>query len=157
MSNGNANGYSAMAVYRVNEGTVIHETIDGETVVIDLSTGTYFSLRDSAAAVWECVVPGATPESAAAALAQRYDAPPEALRAAAEALLEELAREKLVVTTDAQVALVPPPADRSGERLPFRPPTLEKYTDMQDIILLDPVHHVDAAAGWPNVAQAESA
>jgi NAD(P)-dependent dehydrogenase (short-subunit alcohol dehydrogenase family) len=145
-----------MAVYRVNEGAVIHETIDGETVVIDLSTGTYFSLRDSAAAIWSCVVTGATAESAAAALGERYDASAEVLRAAAAELLEELARENLVVSNAGVIESLPAAAEPVAERLPFTRPVLEKYTDMQDIILLDPVHHVDAATGWPNVVSAES-
>ena len=144
-----------MAVYRVNEGAVIHETIDGETVVIDLSTGTYFSLRDSAAAIWSLVVTGTTAESAAVALAERYDGSPELLQAAAAELLEELARENLVVSTAGVIASLPPAAHADGERLPFTRPVLEKYTDMQDIILLDPVHHVDAATGWPSVVSGE--
>jgi Coenzyme PQQ synthesis protein D (PqqD) len=144
-----------MAVYRVNDGAVIHETIDGETVVIDLATGTYFSLRDSAAAIWSSVVNGATPESAAAALAERYDGTAETFRAAAAELLEELARENLVVATAGAIEMLPPGAQTAAERLPFSRPVLEKYTDMQDIILLDPVHHVDAATGWPNVVHAD--
>ena len=34
------------------------------------------------------------------------------------------------------------------ERLWFEAPSLEKYTDMQDLVLLDPVHEVDQT-GWP--------
>ncbi|MCU1244771.1 MAG: hypothetical protein JWN02_681, partial [Acidobacteria bacterium] len=30
-------------------------------------------------------------------------------------------------------------------------PRLERYTDMQEIILLDPVHKVDSQ-GWPHAA-----
>ena len=37
------------------------------------------------------------------------------------------------------------------ERAPFVTPRLERYTDMQDIILLDPVHKVDSQ-GWPHAA-----
>ena len=36
---------------------------------------------------------------------------------------------------------------------PFVPPTLEKYTDMQDLVLLDPVHEVDER-GWPHAQAA---
>src|SRR5438270_869701 len=32
--------------FRVNSPNVIHETIEGEVILIDLKTGTYYSLRD---------------------------------------------------------------------------------------------------------------
>ena len=43
------------------------------------------------------------------------------------------------------------PASPGSERLAFTPPKLERYTDMQEIILLDPVHKVDSQ-GWPRAA-----
>jgi hypothetical protein len=32
-------------------------------------------------------------------------------------------------------------------------PVLNKYTDMQDLLLLDPIHEVDER-GWPNSVEA---
>jgi hypothetical protein len=32
---------------------------------------------------------------------------------------------------------------------PYSPPKLSAYTDMQELLLLDPVHEVDDA-GWPS-------
>jgi hypothetical protein len=51
------------------------------------------------------------------------------------------------------------PAERPAERLnastgqsrQFVPPVLERYDDMEDLLLLDPVHDVDAQ-GWPQPA-----
>jgi hypothetical protein len=34
--------------------------------------------------------------------------------------------------------------------LAFTQPVLEVYTDMQDLLLLDPIHEVDEEAGWPS-------
>ena len=41
--------------------------------------------------------------------------------------------------------------DASGEKVAFEPPRLERYTDMKDYFLLDPIHEVDTA-GWPRPA-----
>jgi hypothetical protein len=38
----------------------------------------------------------------------------------------------------------------ASEMREFQPPVLESYSDMQDILLLDPIHEVDDKAGWPN-------
>ena len=32
---------------------------------------------------------------------------------------------------------------------PLAAPVLNKYSDMQDLLLLDPIHDVDEEAGWP--------
>jgi hypothetical protein len=34
-------------------------------------------------------------------------------------------------------------------RTPFMPPELEVFTDMKDLLLLDPIHAI-GEAGWPN-------
>jgi hypothetical protein len=43
------------------------------------------------------------------------------------------------------------PSQDVGERVPFVPPGFATFTDMQDIILLDPVHEVDTR-GWPHAS-----
>lgn len=66
------------------------------------------------------------------------------------ALVEELVTEGLLVTGEAAaVAPESPPAAPVGERPPFVRPILQKYTDMADLLLLDPIHEVDEQ-GWPH-------
>lgn len=140
--------------YNVNTPRVIHETIDEETIVIDLTTGSYFSLRDTAAAAWAQIVEGnGSPESLSQAVAAQYSADAAEVEAALRAFLEELQSEQLVVVS--QNGNKPPDSLPlpDGGRGPFTAPRVEKYTDMQDIILLDPVHNV-GASGWPDVAPA---
>jgi hypothetical protein len=36
----------------------------------------------------------------------------------------------------------------------FEPPLLEKFDDLQDLILLDPVHEVLEEEGWPHARSA---
>ena len=38
--------------YRVNEPGVIHQSIDGETVIINLDSGAYYSLDAVGAVIW---------------------------------------------------------------------------------------------------------
>jgi hypothetical protein len=42
------------------------------------------------------------------------------------------------------------PGDDVQGELPFVAPVLDKYTDMQELLLLDPIHEVDAS-GWPKL------
>jgi len=135
--------------HRVNSPNVIHETIEGEVILIDLKTGTYYSLRGVGAAIWQGVVAGADSEQIADEVLRRYDASNEQAADAVKSLIGELERESLVRTDDGNGdAAELPMFENGGPRLPFEQPILEKHTDMQDLILLDPVHEV-GAQGWP--------
>jgi hypothetical protein len=127
---------------RVNAPHVINEVIDGEAVIINLATGDYFSLRGSGAFVWSAIERGAgTEEIVDAFVAGGADRAEVAT--AVGALVTELDREGLIVSDG--------PAEAVGLDAPagaFVAPRLEKFTDMKDLILLDPVHEV-GEGGWP--------
>ncbi|MGQ0431882.1 MAG: PqqD family protein [Microthrixaceae bacterium] len=133
------------STFRINAPQVINEVMDGEAVIINLATGDYFSLRGSGAFVWSALEQGATDEAMIDALVASGMAPDDA-RSAVGALLAQLIAEGLIAPDDtvapASVSLTPPAG-------PIDPPALEKFTDMQDLILLDPVHEVDER-GWPS-------
>jgi Coenzyme PQQ synthesis protein D (PqqD) len=144
--------------FRVNSPNVIHETIEGEVILIDLKTGTYYSLRETGAAVWQALQNGVGEDGIAAELRSRYDASDEQIRDAVRELLAELEREGLIRADDGEAApaATPSASDNGAGRLPFAAPVLEKHTDMQDLILLDPVHEV-GAEGWPHPAPPDEA
>jgi Coenzyme PQQ synthesis protein D (PqqD) len=146
------------ARFRVNGPNVIHETIESEVILIDLKTGTYYSLRDSGAAVWQAVERGAGEDGIATELRSRYDGSEDQIRDAVRQLLAELEREGLIRADESEAgpAATTPASDNGAARLPFAAPALEKHTDMQDLILLDPVHEV-GAEGWPHPAPPDEA
>jgi hypothetical protein len=65
--------------------------------------------------------------------------------------VEELVKEGLLVKADHEIPagdaslLISQLAEVAGD---FKPPLVNKYTDMQDLLLLDPIHEVDEK-GWP--------
>jgi Coenzyme PQQ synthesis protein D (PqqD) len=137
--------------FRVNAPQVIHESIDGEVIIINLETGNYYSVKGSGAHVWDVIqaVPAVSTSSVADAVAPSYDAAREELAPAIDEFVGRLRQEGLVAeTAGPAVAPSASPAPGNGGRLVFEAPRLEKYTDMQDLVLLDPVHEVDEQ-GWP--------
>ena len=144
--------------HRVNSPRVMHETIDDEVIVIDLNTGSYYSLRASGAAIWHALERGLPDDRIADVVAARYDGDRGEIAAAVSELLRQLSEEGLIESSngagDAPLAETPASAEDGRPRERFQPPVLEKHTDMQDLILLDPVHEVDAR-GWPH-AQADA-
>ncbi|HVF32738.1 MAG TPA: PqqD family protein [Acidimicrobiales bacterium] len=140
--------------YRVNSPQVINETIDGEAIMINLATGAYYSLDAVGGQVWTVLEQGpATVEDVAEALQASFDASHDEIVAGVRSLVEQLAAEELVVTTDEPAAAAAAPA-ADGPKTSFTPPRLDKFTDMQDLILLDPVHEVDSR-GWPHTVPAD--
>jgi len=137
---------------RVNSPNVIFETIEGEVILIDLKSGTYYSLRDSGAVIWQAIVQGASDDEIVDVLAASYDAEADSLRAGVRDFLEELEREGLVRPDQGEIGTAGESLDigpAGDAQAPYEPPRLEKHTDMQDLILIDPVHEV-GAEGWPH-------
>ena len=133
----------------------MHETIEGEVILIALDTGTYYSLRESGADMWEGVGRGASQDEIVAALSSRYDGSRDEIEAAVAELLARLEEERLIETAEDGGASGWAEAHAAPATKPsFAAPVFEKHTDMQDLILLDPVHEVDPR-GWPHPAPSE--
>ncbi len=137
--------------FRINAPQVVYQVIEGEAIIIDLETGAYFSLVGTGAAAWERLAQIASLDDIVQTLMAQYAGNRAEIQRDAEQFLYELEREALI-TPSAE----PPPtrlpaavsALDAATRLPFHPPALAKYTDMQDLLLLDPIHGVDEQ-GWP--------
>jgi Coenzyme PQQ synthesis protein D (PqqD) len=137
--------------FRVKSPNVMHETIEGEVIVIDLNTGSYYSLREAGAEIWHGVERGMDEAGIVNSLERGYDGPREEIVAAVGRLLDELASEDLIeAAVDGAAAPAEPAAalQQANGRVPFVAPVFEKHSDMQDLILLDPVHQV-GPQGWP--------
>jgi len=130
--------------YRLNSPNVIAETLDGEALIINLRTGCYYSIDGSGEAIWALLCAGWTAPEVAARLqpGSGTDVHAEVLRLAEQLVAEELLVRGEGIEKDAVEATV------AGL---FVTPTLKKYVDMQDLLLADPIHDVEAA-GWPNLA-----
>lgn len=135
------------APLRAASANVHSKVFDDEVVILDMKSGTYFSLRDTGVDVWKLIEANASVAMISEALGDRYDAPSTEIDTALDALLGELAESGLLV---ADTSLEPsPPAAQVTEKVPFAAPRIERFTDMQELLLLDPIHEVDDA-GWPH-------
>jgi hypothetical protein len=144
----------SQARYRLNSPTVILETFEDEVVIVNLESGTYYSLGTTGAAICGAVERGTTSSEIEADLAAHFEGDRDAMAQAASIFLCELEREGIVlVTIEAGESVAATPTSLAASPTPsamrpFETPTLQKYTDMQELLLLDPIHEVDDA-GWP--------
>lgn len=120
-----------------NRATVAAKVIDGEAIILDVTRGAYYSLDGAGAVVWSCLESGYPVAAIPGILETRYEGSPDQFRQEVEALTDHLLREGLVVPASGD----PTPealAPAEGPRLPFVAPQLHKYTDMGDLLALDP-------------------
>jgi len=139
----------AIGQLEVNTKEVVHEAIDGETIAIHLGTGTYYSLDGVASVLWSELAAGCTRAELVAHAQRRYDEEGATVAAATSAFVNELLTEDLISELPGQDAPGRSGPERGSE--PFSPPLLERYTEMQEFMLVDPLHEVDATIGWPSV------
>ena len=138
--------------YKVNAPDVAWEAFDGEVVIINLQSGHYFSARGSAALIWQALAAGASPAEIDVRMASAFDAPASAMQGPVGAFIGDLLERALIVPRPAEeagTAQPPPDGAPAAPKVPFSPPVLDTYADMQDILLLDPIHEVDDQ-GWPH-------
>jgi hypothetical protein len=131
----------ADAGMRIPADRVVSEVIDGEVVAIDLTSGRYYSLEGAAARAWEAIQAGEDTDGVAVAVAAEAGIEADEARPDVAAFLAELQAEGLLLSGNG----VGPPAAGPG-RVSL---VLNRYTDMQDLIVIDPIHDVDET-GWPN-------
>ena len=136
--------------FRVNTPTVTHETIDGEAVIINLDSGNYYSLVDVGSFIWGLVERGASASDVQNVILQAYNGDATDVDRGVQDLLAQLQQENLIVPVDGAVAFdyTEVLSGNGHEKPAFNPPLLHKYSDMQELLLLDPIHDVDEA-GWP--------
>lgn len=136
---------------------IVSETIDGEVIILNLDRGRYYSLTRTGTDAWAAIGLSASADEIVDHLLTRYEGARSEVEQAVRQLLEELRREELILplspgasgpgSSPDQAAL--PPSEVGGSRPAFETPELQTYTDMEDLLLLDPIHEVDES-GWPN-------
>lgn len=140
----------ASTYYMVNSQRIIHENLDGEQVLIDLVSGNYFSFSRVGVAVWDLLEKQLDRETIVSVMAKHYPGDEQSVTQHVSKFIDDLVQEEIIVPAPQGC-----PADEisvaktAGETLEFEPPVLNKYTDMNELLLVDPIHDV-SASGWPH-------
>jgi hypothetical protein len=140
---------STTDTFRVNTPTVTAESFEGEVVIINLRSGFYYSSVGTGAELWDALHAGATREAIVECAARDYVGAADSIRKSVDHFISQLLEEGLIVpgagggdAVDGQLKFGSEGANE------FVEPELQKYEDMEQLLLLDPIHEVDEA-GWP--------
>lgn len=141
-------------IFKVNSPQVVCETIDGEVVIVNLEQGHYYSLLGTGVKIWEGIEQSLCRQDLLEMILNLYDGNYEEIARSVHGFIEILQKEGLICL-NSDNGLTGERSESSqvinstSEKLSFEIPTLEKYSDMEDLLLIDPIHEV-ADTGWPN-------
>ena len=142
------------AHFRVAGPDIVHDAIDDGIVIVNLAAGAYFTLDGAAREIWELLASGRSRAQISAHLTHRYDGQPQQIEDGLDRFLGRLLDEGLIVAAGEGRPVEPSRAVEENLKEPFTAPALVKYTDLEDLLTLDPIHEVDDA-GWPHVKPAD--
>jgi hypothetical protein len=147
------------ATFSVNAPAVACQIMDGEAILIHFDRGDYFSVTGSGAFLLELLERGLPSAQLTHELSWSFELELERAQQVVNEFLAQLLDEALVVANvDAPSAPITPAIAVAsaagsngalGARSPFEPPRLVKYSDLQDLLVLDPIHDV-VLGGWPS-------
>ncbi len=144
--------------YRINAPAVASQVIAGEAILIHFDSGRYYTVEGSGADVLLWLEEGRSVFEIVSAWAPFSGAERGAIENAVDGFVRTLLDEGLVVAveeakepsvpTAGRVSTQSAPPTTIAARAAFVAPALVTYTDLEELLRLDPIHDVDDA-GWP--------
>ena len=134
--------------YTIDPARVVSETLEGETMLINMENGNYYSLNKTASVLWALIEAGRTQAEILAAFLSRYEGDVDTITASVAKSFELFLDDRLIAESNDPVPSVPEEA--GAMKSPFEPLVIERHEDMQEMLLADPIHDVDAS-GWPTL------
>ncbi|WP_051688397.1 PqqD family protein [Butyrivibrio sp. AE2032] len=139
-------------MYKLNEEKMFYDMADGQAVVINFETGMYYGTSSLASAVLDLLMKNADPDKVLAAI-KALDGCPADIDAAFKAFIDELIAKGIVVESGSSEEVeisfdAASLADGFGL-------TLNEFSEVQDLLLADPIHDVDVDAGWPVMGEGD--
>ncbi len=122
----------------VDESSVAGKVMDGEAIIIDLSTGVYYSADKVGGFIWSQIEGGSALVDIVDAVCAQYVIDPDQAKADVFGFVSQLVDANLVSTEPANGTVST--ADRAGsiEKIPYETPVLVPYEEMADLLALDP-------------------
>lgn len=135
--------------YEISRPQVADECIGDELVIINFVSGKYYGVRGSGVRIWRLLEAGCAIDEIIASFRRA----PEGSDVTRQtiAFIRALEDESLIVASAATRLSVS--LEEVGAIDTFEPPQIESRDDLQDYLLLDPIHDVDDQ-GWPKPSAA---
>ena len=138
-----------MESYRILKPRIVYEVLNTEVIAIDFNTGTYYALLHVAKQVWLLIEQQIPFDQIVHLISAYYKRDLSEVTADVRQLIDQLLEKGLIERLEGmqEMAGSLPQIDSLGWG--YEPPKLMSYMDIQDLLLIDPIHEV-VEIGWPN-------
>ncbi|MBX7174813.1 MAG: PqqD family protein [Pyrinomonadaceae bacterium] len=134
-----------MQNYRINTPHIVSEVFaDEEAAIINLKTGNYYSLNKTATEIWSLIEKGFSFDEIMLFFQNNFKLDDSFQINEIKQFIENLIDEGLISAFD-EPALTQTQSEDSPRlnQKEYEPPFIECYPDMQELLLLDPIHEVE--------------
>jgi hypothetical protein len=124
--------------YRVNDAEIIHETIDGEVMLLNLTNGNYFSLDNVGVLIWEMITLSCPLEILSSAMIEFDPNSKMVMETSLQQVVSQMLEEGLMVPCEDHTPLNRKEIIRSLKSrledgaIRLEPPVLHMYKDIQE-------------------------
>ena len=139
-----------MESYRINSPHVVSEIFaDEEAAIINLKTGNYYSLNKTGAEIWSRIEEGNDLSQIIEFVKSNFNVGDSFDGSGIEDFIKRLQDEDLIVLNTSQtqsgegVSILQNDPDSPTVKKDYESPVIECYADMQELLLLDPIHEVE--------------
>ena len=130
---------------------IMHETIDDEVVIVNLDNGSYYSFDGAGGRIWQIMCDERLSlEILISKVKAGYAGDADQIAAAVRDFVQRLQNEELIRVETGSAEKGEVEAASTEAVTDFVAPVLHKYTDMEALLLADPIHEVQEQ-GWPDL------
>ena len=132
--------------FRTDVADAASELFEAELVIANYGSGIYYSLSETATLIWQGLRHGLSTAQVVGWLERHFTSEASTIADDVQSLIDRLLAEGLLIEVSTPIELGPLP---SIAIVAWTPPKLERFDDLQELLLLDPVHDV-SEPGWPH-------
>lgn len=133
-------------MFAINDPHVIAENIEGDTIILNFDSGSYYSLNAWGSIAWDGYCAGLGTEELVSAMAPAAGVDAATVARDLETFAAQLTGEQLLVEAHGNAATDSYTFD--APECAYEAPAATVFNDLQELLLLDPIHDVDSG-DWP--------
>ena len=137
--------------FTIDTKNVFFENFADENVIVNITKGNYYSMKGSAVVIWSLLENIFNISQLVSYIVDNYTISEEIAKPIVSKFIETLKNEELIVSLSEQEIL--PIILITDDKKAFEEPIIEIFRDLQELLLLDPIHEVDEVQGWPTAKQ----
>ena len=127
--------------------SIIYEVMSPDVIVLNLDDGVYYFIQGSGSYIWHSLISGKSLDEIVQNSLAYFSLTADSGKDIID-FVQKLLDEKLILEDETVSVSVGSEVNDLKLSQTYQKPVLEKFTDMEQALLLDPIHEVDEK-GWP--------